>query len=264
MQQLLLLSQLFAALSQLLRNTQVKIDHHKTCKYVFIEGHRVFFFLLRGTYFRIAKKTDANNHISWYPKKHGAELEIPHLLEAYKTQSNEGTGEQRTSFFFFMVAYSDYKYAMRLKTQRISGHMLQSALEYTKSSASHCLQAIYHLKQDKKQQFEKKEKHRIWSGKGLAQNHYLFSSLPYHLSPPAAPTYLQGCPDFPSGHRSASPDEVFITASPGVFPPVHGGLNQFFGLLYPAVSIPCSPPIPAYSCIRTYSPTHCFHIHSIN
>lgn len=165
-----------------------------------------------------------NDHISGYPRKHGAELETPISLRPIKHKVMKGRGSKgQVSFFYSNLQW--YTYRMRLDTQRISGHMWESALEYTKSSAPHCLQTIYYLKQDKKQQNLKRRKSREMK-LGLAQNHYFFVFFsPYHLSPHAAPTYLQGCPNCPSGHRSASPDEVFITASPGVFPPVHGRLN---------------------------------------
>lgn len=112
----------------------------------------------------------------------------------------QGTSLRFFGFFCFLVFYGSsqwYKYGMRLNTQRISGHMFTSALEYAKSSAPHCLQTIYHLKQNKKQQNLQRRKKAEKLRLDLAQNRYflwIIISSPLSFISIAAPTFLQGCP----------------------------------------------------------------------
>ena len=100
-------------------------------------------------------------------------------------------------FSFFYGSLQRYKYGMRLNTQRISGHMLQSALEYTKSSAPRCLQAIYHLKQDKKQQNLKRRKSREIKMRSGTESLFLCFLLPLSFISTCSPYLPAGLPQFP-------------------------------------------------------------------
>lgn len=151
---------------------------------------------------------------------------------------------------------------MKLNTQRISGHMLQSALEYTRNFAPHSPQAILTSKtRQKATEFEKKGKVEKWR-LGLAQTiinfllplALIFISSPYlHVRLPQLSIRPQICKprwDIHDCHSWSLPSSTWRF--------------KLVLWLYPAVSSLCSPPIPTYSCTRTHSPTHCFPIYSIN
>lgn len=144
---------------------------------------------------------------------------------------------QKDKFLFFYSSLQCHKYGTRLRTQRICGHVLQNTSEYPKTSAPRCLQTLYHLKQDEKQQNLKRRKSRGVKTRSQKDSLCFFF---HRFSSPLSliSTHRPYCPDFPSGHRSESPDAVLVTASPGVFPPVYVVLNQPLVLLGPAVPIP--------------------------